>query len=135
MKNYTYHTATGSVTVELDEMWVNLLSKADMDELNTSRKHTRSDHKYALGKPLSLESLRCDGAWFTDYSDCITDIDLSAHLEQALAALTDLQRRYFVMHRIEGYSCAEIARHEGKHKVTISGIVKAAEKKLRSFFG
>jgi len=135
MKNYIYDTATGPVSIELDDDWVTQLEKADAEEVSDNRRHRRSDHKYAPGEPVSLDSLDYDGEWLTDRDDSIEATKISLDLERALALLTELQRRYFIMNHLEGYSCAEIARREGKHKVTVLDIVEAAEKKIQKYFG
>jgi len=134
MKNYTYHTATEPVKIEIDEEWAARLNKADVEEIRANRSHTRADHKYAPGEPISFDSLDYFGEWFTDRGDNMEAVKLSLDLERALALLTDLQRQYFIMNRLEGYSCAEIARREGKHKVTVLDIVEAAEKKIKKYF-
>jgi len=40
-------------------------------------------------------------------------------MEQALMALAELQRRYFLMVHLKGFKFTEIAQLEGKHKVTV----------------
>ena len=134
MAKYTYQTATGFVDIEIDEQWAALLKSEDTDEQNEGRKHTRPDHKYTPGQPLSLDSLQYEGEWQEDRCDKIGEVELTADLEQALRSLTELQRRYFILNRLQGFTCAEIARREGKQKMTVLEIVKAAEIKLRKYF-
>jgi hypothetical protein len=96
MQIYTYETANGLVTIEVDEMWHELLSAADTEEANAARKHTRPDHKYAPGEPLSLSNLKYEGQWFADQGESISHVDSTIDLERAMSALTELQRRYVV---------------------------------------
>ena len=134
MKNYTYDTATEPVTIEVDEKWAVLLAEADTEEANANRKHTRSDRKYAPGTPVSFDSLDFDGELFADCGNEIANLELTIDLKRALATLTELQRRYFILNRLEGYSYAEIARREGKHKSTVQRLTESAAEKLKSFF-
>ena len=134
MAKYTYDTATGPVEIDTDEHWAALLKAEDICEQNAGRKHMRPDHKYAPGEPVSLDGLQYEGEWFEDRGDEFGAVELSADLERAMRSLTDLQRRYFILNRLKGHSYAEIARREGKHKVTVIGIVEASEKKLKKIF-
>ena len=134
MAKYTYQTATGPFEVEIDERWAALLQAEDIDEQNAGRKHTRPDHKYAPGEPVSLDSVRYDGEWLADHNDAIEEAVLSADLERALQSLTELQWRYFILNRIQGFTYAEIARIEGKRKETVFGTISAAAKKLKNYF-
>ena len=96
------------------------------------RRHTRSDHKYALGTPISFECLTCDE--YADSRDGIECIEFYANLENALGTLTDLQRKYFVLVFIKGYSYSEIAIVEGKNRSTIFRLVETAVKKIKPSF-
>ena len=135
MKNYTYETVTGPVTIEVDEHWYNALLEFDAEETNNDRSHSRADHKYAPGEPVSLESLEYEGESLADSNDDISLVELKVDLERALVTVTPLQRRYYVMSRLHGYSVAEVARLHGKDRTTIREAVKAADKKVKKFFG
>ena len=135
MKLYTYETLEGNFTIEVDEKWHTWLIDADCAEFNQERCHTRADHKYAYGKPVSLDSLDNANDWLvfkqiTSYSA----VELMVDLETALGMLTDLQRRYFILNRIKGYSYCEIARVEQKNETSIRRSVKGAERKIRNYF-
>jgi len=134
MARYTYESVTGPVKIEIDQEWAEILQGEDTDEQRAERKHVRPDHKYAPGTPLSLESLDYEGAWFEDRNNVISGAELSMDLERALRPLTELQRRYFKLTRIKGYSFAEIARFDGKDQSTVREVMKAAEKKVIHFF-
>ena len=131
MAIYTYQTATEPVEIEVEEYWETLLKEADAEESNDDRKHIRPDHKYAPGKPISLDGLVYEGHWAADKREYFGEVELSADLENAFRSLTDLQRRYLIMNRIEGLGYTEIARLEGKRKETIFGIVEGAVRKLK----
>jgi RNA polymerase sigma factor (sigma-70 family) len=96
------------------------------------RRHTRSDHKYALGTPISFECLACDE--YADSRDEIECVEFYANLENALRMLTDLQRKYFVLVFVKGYSYSEIATVEGKNRSTIFRLVESAVKKIKPSF-
>ena len=134
MAKYTYQTATGPVEIEVDEHWAATIMAADIAEQNIERRHTRPDHKYAPGEPVSLDSLPYEGEWLEDRRDEIGEAMLSADLERALRSLTELQKRYFILNRLEGYSYAEIARADGKQTSTVLRLVESAAKKLKKYF-
>lgn len=134
MAKYIYQTATGPVEIDVNTYWGELLKMEDaLEELN-DRKHSRPDHKYAPCAPLSLESLNYEGAWFEKIEDHIAAAELIIDLVRVLARLTELQRRYFIMARVEGYSYVDIGKYEGKDPSTIQRIVAAAEKRIRKYF-
>ena len=131
-KKYTYESVTGSIEIEIDESWEAILVAMDEAEKNEDRRHHRSDHKYAPGEPISLDNLLYEGDWLADTDDDIASIELAADLEQALLELTELQRRYFLMAYVDGFTCAEIARLEGKNKTTVWKTVEAARERLKN---
>ena len=134
VKSYIYKTATGNVIVELDESWHDILTTEDHEDFNQERSHTRPDHKYAPGEPVSLNAGESTDDWLvfstlTSYKA----VELKVDLEMALETLTPLQRRYFVMNRIWGYKTTEIARFESKAQPTVFEVIMMAEKKIRDF--
>jgi len=130
---YTYSTATDPVEIEVDGKWAAILAAEDKAERNAERRHSRVDHKFAPGQPVSIDSLVYEGEWVADMDDGICLIELSEDFRQALMALTELQRRYFVMNRLEGYSYAEIARMDGKTEAAIRKHVRLAIPLLKNF--
>ena len=70
-----------------------MLLAEDIAEQKVERKHTRTDHKYSLGEPVSLGSLQHEGEWFADRIDSIEDANFFMDLNRALQSLTELQRR------------------------------------------
>ena len=135
MKLYTYKTLDGNLTIEVDDRWHDWLTEADYAESKLERSHTRADHKYAYGTPLSLESLGNADDWMVfNQITSYPAVELKVDLEMAMATLTDLQRRYFIMNKMLEYSSHEIARLEGKRQSTISKTIIQAEKKIKTFF-
>ena len=107
----------------------------DADERRQERRHTRSDHKYAHGAPLSLDAVNNADDWIIfSQMTSYTAVELKIDLEMAMETLTDLQRHYFILNRMHGYSYADIARREDKSRMTIFEITEAAEKKIKNFF-
>ncbi|MCL2222866.1 MAG: hypothetical protein FWC20_08800 [Oscillospiraceae bacterium] len=98
------------------------------------RRHIRSDHKYAVGSPVSYEDSSHGVGFCNGNGEVFAGIEFSADLKKALAALTELQRRYFVLNRIQGYFCSEIGRIDGKDESTIRESLRVADKKIKSFF-
>ena len=134
MKYYTYESVTGPITIEIDEQWCALLLDTDISDINAERRHTRADHKYALGAPISISELTNVGIDIPDRQSSFTDMELDIDLERALSTLTELQRRYFVLSHVHGYSTAEIARIYNKDKSTIREALKTVNTKLKMFF-
>ena len=132
MATYQYDSVTETIEIEIDPSWAEVISGMDDEEQHDGRKHKRPDHKYAPGVPLSLEGLRYEGSWLENRDCCIAASILYVDYERALAKVTELQRRYFVAVRQYGYSRAEIARSEGKHKFTVWEIVEAAKKNIKN---
>lgn len=134
MENYKYNTATGPVTIEIEPSWAEMLTDADAEEAKSNRRHKRSDHKYAPGEPVSLDSADCDDGWLANRNNDIADVEFFLDMEKAMATLSDLQQRYFILNRLKGYSYAEIARLDGKHKSTVQRLTESAAEKIKKFF-
>ena len=127
---YTYETLDGSIAIEVDEKWHAWLTEADKLERNQERRHHRADHKYAQGAPLSLDA----EDWLVLHTTTsYAVVELKIDLEIALETLTELQRRYFILSRMHGYSSHEIAKFEGKSQKTIHESICQAERKIRLF--
>jgi len=134
MKNYTYDTVTGSVTIEVDEKWEEILKSEDAIEVNSKRKHTRSDHKYACGVPLSLESLLYEGNWLTDYKNRIELVELSIDMRRALKTLTVQQQRCFIEVLKNGRTQQSVSDELGIAQQNVDKHIKAARKNLKKYF-
>ncbi len=135
MEKYRYTSATGPIEIEIEPYWAAILKTEDKLLRTAERKHVRPDHKYAPGEPIFLEDLMNRGKEVGMVDDEISASEVATDLERALATLTELQRRYFVLSRLEGYSYAEIARQEGKDSSTVREIVLLGIGKLKKYFG
>ena len=135
MKTYTYRTAEEPITIEVNEKWHQWLIEADYDEVKQKRRDSCRDHKYVHGSPISLDSVENPDDWLTFVTtSSYSAIELMIDFEMALETLTPLQRKYFVMNRIQGYAGREIARLESKDEAAIRRSIEGAEKKIKSFF-
>ena len=89
MKLYTYKTLSGDITIKVDEKWHEWLTEEDKDENNQNRKHYRTDHKYSLGSPLSLDALDRAEDWLVfNTINSYAAVELRLDFEMALETLT-----------------------------------------------
>ena len=135
MKQYIYETLEGNIAIEVDEKWYDWLTEADKAEASQERSHNRPDHKYAPGTPVSLDAEDSLDDWLvfstlTSYAA----VELRIDLELAFELLTPLQRQYFTMNRLHGYSSHAIAKLEGKAQPVIFRTIMLAERKIKNFF-
>lgn len=98
------------------------------------RKHTRSDHKYAQGVPLSFDDVIFNCGIHSNRNEGIEYMEFSADFERALLTLTELQKQYFIKYHFEGFAYTEIALSFGKDESTIREAIKSANKKIEKFF-
>ncbi|MCL2342793.1 MAG: hypothetical protein FWC62_02715 [Firmicutes bacterium] len=134
MATYIYESVTEPVEINIDPQWLVILEGADIDEQLAERSHIRPDHKYAPGEPVSFDSLEYLGGWVKDPRDGISEVELSMDLERALQPLTELQRRYYKLNRLKGYSLSAIAKDDGKQASTIFRLVESADRKIKNYF-
>lgn len=134
MQLYTYKTLDGDVTIEVDDVWYEWLDAKDKEELDQERSHVRPDHKYAPGTPISFDAHDSLDDWLVfSTMTCYRAVELKIDLEMALERLTPLQRRYFIMNRLQGRTLSEIAETFGKQASTIMRLVEVAERKIKNF--
>lgn len=124
---YEYKTTTGNIAIEVDEQFHELLVAMDNEEKNSNRKHSR---RY----PVSLENCEYEGEWFKDKHDAIHETESGIDMEQALAALTEIQRICFTEVCLSGKSQRDIAAKLGKSKFAVTQAIGGARKKLKNFF-
>jgi hypothetical protein len=98
------------------------------------RKHSRSDHKYAPGTAVAIDTVDPNGAWISGGRDGFDDVDVNLDIETALSMLTDLQRTSFVEVRLNGRSQADVAHELGVSRESVKQAVDGALKKLKRFF-
>ena len=131
---YTYESVTEPVVIDIDPQWLAVLEDEDVDEQLDERSHIRPDHKYAPGEPISFDSLEYLGEWVKDPRDGIGDVEFSMDLKRALEPLTKLQRRYFILTKLKGYSYTTIAALDGKNESTVRRLTESAIRKMKNFF-
>jgi RNA polymerase sigma-70 factor (ECF subfamily) len=61
-------------------------------------------------------------------------VDATVTFQAALATLTDIQRRRFLLYHEYGLSFEQIAQAESRYKSTIAESITAATEKLKNFF-
>ena len=124
---YEYKTATGNITVEVDEQFHELLTSMDNAEKNSNRKHSR---RY----PISLENCEYEGEWFEDKHNAIGETESGIDMERVMASLTEIQRICFTEVCLNGRTYRELAVERGKSLGTISEAVASAKKFLKKFY-
>ena len=124
---YEYKTATGPITIEMDEQLCNLLSSMDNDEGNNNRKHRRRHS-------VSLENCEYEGQWFEDKADPIGDTDAAIDNERAMGSLTELQRTCFVEVCMNGRTHRDVAAELEKSKFAVTQAIEGARRKLKKVF-
>jgi hypothetical protein len=100
----------------------------------SERKHTRADHKYCPGAPLSIEEADPDGVWIPDANDAISEFELQADFEHALNTLTEIQRYCIIEVCLNERTYRDVASERGKHPSTVKEAVKSAKAKLKKYF-
>ena len=100
------------------------------------RRATRTDHKFAPGKPCSLDGLKYEGGWLQDAKAEIVflNIEQTADIEAALQALTPAQRKLIRALIYDGATPAEYARDNGINKSVVSRTLKRAKEALRKIY-
>jgi hypothetical protein len=98
------------------------------------RKHTRTDHKYCPGAPISIEGADPEGVWIPDKRHDLSDVETQFDMERALSVLTELQRFCFIEICLNGRTCRDVASERGKHYTTIAETARLAKEKIKKFF-
>ena len=98
------------------------------------RKHTRLDHKYALGTPVAIEAADPNSAWISGGRSGLEDVEFNIDLDKAMSRLTNLERKYFVEVHFDGFSIRAIARRESKDESAVRRTVNRAKEKIKNCF-
>jgi RNA polymerase sigma factor (sigma-70 family) len=98
------------------------------------RRHTRKDHKYAPGTPISIDEVGADKIPISDERMGLDEVEFHIDLETALAMLPTAQRNLVEAIVSETMTPAEYARSEGISKAAVSGTLKRTRKNLRNFY-
>lgn len=98
------------------------------------RSHTRTDHKYSPGMPITIEKADPYGELISCGDDGVGDAEFQIDLEVALSTLTDLQRKCFIEVRIKRRTQAEVANEIGVSRDSVKQAIEGAVKKLKKIF-
>jgi len=98
------------------------------------RRHTRSDHKYASGVPLSFDDSAFINDLYADRCDEIDNVDFSIDMERAFVTLTELQKKYVIQVFVNGFSYADLAKKDNISETAIRKHIKLALPKLKKYF-
>jgi len=98
------------------------------------RRHTRSDHKYAPGIAIAIDTIDPDGAWIRSERNGLSEVEIEHDLEIALSELTDLQRRCFIEVRLNERTQTDVADELGISRESVKQAISGALKKLKKYF-
>ena len=115
-----YQFATETVEIEVSDDWGNLVIDLDRQEYNNDRKETR--------RHISLDAAEFEGEVFAVEDPSLESFADNYDLQQAIAKLTDNQRRIIVGHFFEDISYVDLAKELG---VTEAGVRQAANRALK----
>ena len=115
-----YHFATETVEIEVSDDWGNLVIDLDRQEYNNDHKETR--------RHVSLDAAEFEGEVFAVEDPSLESFADNYDLQQAIAKLTDNQRRIIVGHFFEDISYVDLAKELG---VTEAGVRQAANRALK----
>ena len=136
-----YKSVTGTVEIEVDKDWGNRVLEFDRIDYNTGRKDHRSDHKYHVGQPITLEDAespeyaqikRKHGLIETD--EMLTEIlirDDHARLHEAVDKLPPDQRELVLALFFGGCKAVDYAISHGISKAAVSQRLKRALANLK----
>ncbi|MDR2908975.1 MAG: helix-turn-helix domain-containing protein [Oscillospiraceae bacterium] len=117
--------------IEVKRDWAAVLEYADTEEKRSERKHTRPDHKYAPGAPISLDSAAPGCALAGDTYDETRDVDTRADFERALDFLSELQRFCVIEICLKGRTYRDVAKELGRDHSTVRDVIRAARLKIK----
>ena len=115
-----YQFATETVEIEVSDDWGNLVIDLDRQEYNNDHKETR--------RHVSLDAAEFEGEVFAVEDPSLESFADNYDLQQAIAKLTDNQRRIIVGHFFEDISYVDLAKELG---VTEAGVRQAANRALK----
>jgi len=115
-----YKFATETVEIEVSEDWGSLVIDLDRQEYNNDHKETR--------RHVSLDAALFEGDVFADEDASVENFAENYDLQQAIARLTDNQRRIIVGHYFEGLTYVALAKELG---IAEANVRKAANRALK----
>ncbi len=127
--NFTYKTATGNITIDVDEEWVAILQDCDREEYNNDHAETRRHYHF--------EACEYEGQDYADDDDAIERL-LEAEAARStvlplLEKLTPAQRDVIDALFYKGMTAREYATSRKLDETTVSLTKKAALKKMKKF--
>ncbi len=126
---FTYKTATGNITIDVDEEWVAILQDCDREEYNNDHAETRRHYHF--------EACEYEGQDYADDDDAIERL-LEAEAARStvlplLEKLTPAQWDVIDAIFYKGMTAREYATSRKLDETTVSLTKKAALKKMKKF--
>jgi len=115
-----YQFATETVEIEVSDDWGNLVIDLNRQEYNNDHKETR--------RHISLDAAEFEGEVFAVEDPSLESFADNYDLQQAIAKLTDNQRRIIVGHYFEGLTYVALAQELG---IAEANVRKAANRALK----
>ena len=121
-----YQFATETVEIEVSDDWGNLVIDLDRQEYNNDHKETR--------RHVSLDAAEFEGEIFAVEDPSLESFADNYDLQQAIAKLTDNQRRIIVGHYFEGVSYVALAAELGISEAAVRQAANRALKQIQKNF-
>jgi len=121
-----YKFATETVEIEVSEDWGSLVIDLDRQEYNNDHKETR--------RHMSLDAAMYEGDVFAVEDVSLESFADNYDLHQAIAKLTDNQRRIIVGHYFEGVSYVALAAELGISEAAVRQAANRALKQIQKNF-
>lgn len=118
-----YQFATETVEIEVSEDWGNLVIDLDRQEYNNNHAETR--------RHISLNTALYEGDVFAVEDASLESFAENYDLQQAIAKLTDNQRRIIVGHYFEGITYVALAAELGIAEANVRKAAKRALKQIQ----
>ena len=126
---FTYKSATGNITIDVDEHWVNILKDLDQEEENNNLRERRRHYHF--------EACDFEGEAFAAEDQALERLlemeEARRMVKPALRKLTPSQKKLISALYYEGLSAREYAASQGLDEATVSLTKKAALKKIKKF--
>lgn len=123
-----YETATGTVEIDVEDKWANILIEMDRQEYNNDHAETR--------RHCSLDALDPEEDTLPSCADVEGKLIMKERnnaLYSAIRKLSPEQQRLIYQVYFEGRSFEEISASEGRHRSSTSRAAKRILKKIKKF--
>ena len=121
-----YQFATETVEIEVSDDWGNLVIDLDRQEYNNDHKETR--------RHVSLDAAEFEGEVFAVEVPSLESFADNYDLHQAIAKLTDNQRRIIIGHYFEGLTYVDLAKELGVKECSVREAAGRALKQIQKNF-